>query len=194
MKNNGLEYNNLKTSSTSVTIQSDKDILDNAPDNSWFIAYLYHRVVIGQIKNGKFDYHPYAKIPNDVTLLNFLKLRVFNEDSELFVWKTNLGGYKARLRIDGTGQEQGVVDAKQVLFGTKAEKLDQKYSILKEDRGTEIILPLSELGINEIDINKGKGRLCIHTRSYIGFIEETGQATYEDVRFVEFLMYKEEIQ
>jgi len=48
------------------------------------------------------------------------------------------------------------------------------------------------LEINDAEINDKKGRLSIHSRSYIGFIEETGQATYEDVRFVEFVMYKEE--
>ena len=86
MNTNGLTYFNLKTSSNPVTIQSDQDILDNAPKGAWFIAYLYHRVVIGKITNGKFDYYPDEKIPNDLTLSNMLKLRVFNEDSELFVW------------------------------------------------------------------------------------------------------------
>jgi CRISPR-associated protein (TIGR03984 family) len=194
MKNNGLKYNKVNTSSKPVGITSDEDILENAPQNAWFISYLFHRVVIGQIKNGQFEYYQDTKIPNDVTLSNMQKLRVFNKDTELFVWRTNSGKHKARLRIDGNGLEQGVVDANQVLFGTKAEILDQKYSILKEDRGTEIILPLTELGIKVTDINKAKGRLCIHTRSYVGFIEETGQATYEDVRFVKFVKYQEEKQ
>ena len=123
MNTNGLTYLRLKTSTKPVTIQCDQDILDNAPENAWFIAYLYHRVVIGKITDGKFDYFPDEKIPNDVTKLNILKLRVFNEDAELFVWKTNLDGYRARLRTDGQGPEQGIVEAKQVLFGTKAEQL-----------------------------------------------------------------------
>lgn len=189
MKDNGLSYLNLKTSSNPVTIQCDQDILDNAPDGAWFIAYLYHRVVIGKIANGKLDYYPDEKIPNDVTLSNILKLRVFNKDSELFVWKTSLGGYRARLRTDGQGPEQGIVEAKQVLFGTKVQQLPNGYSKLTENRGTEIILPIANLNIDEKE-----HRMCIKTRSYIGYIEETGQATYEDVRFVEFVMYKEEKQ
>lgn len=194
MNTNGLTHLNLKSSSIPVTIQCDQDVLDNAPENAWFIAYLYHRVVIGRIENKQFVY--YKQDDNDVTLSNILKLRVFNEDSELFVWKTSLGGYRARLRTDGQGLEQGIVEANQVLFGTEAKpsKESQDYSVLTEKRGTEIVLPLQKLGIRESEINDKKGRLCIKTRSYIGYIEETGQATYEDVRFVKFEMYKEEKQ
>ncbi len=193
MNNNGLRYKIRKTSSKPVKITGDEDILMNVPDNGWFIAYLFHRVVIGRIKNGEFKYYPDTKNSNDVTLSNLQKLRVFNKDIELFVWRTNLGGYKARLRNDNEGAEQGAVDAWQVLFGTKANPTnDNNYSVLTEERGTEIILPLSDLGIKESEINDKKGRLCVHTRSYIGFIEDTGQATYEDVRFVEFVKYQEE--
>lgn len=205
MKDNGLIYLKLKSSSIPATIQNDQDILDNAPENAWFIAYLYHRVVIGKIVAGKFDYYPDEKIPNDVTLSNILKLHVFNEDSELFIWKTSFGGHKARLRKDECvkiinpddnknqpwfdPEKQYVVEAKQVLFGTEAvpAKDNPVYSVLTEKRGTEMILPWPNLKIDEKD-----HRICIKTRSYIGYIEETGQATYEDVRFVKFEMYKEE--
>jgi len=185
MKSNGLTYLNMKTSSTPVTVNSDQDILNNAPEGAWFVAYLYHRVVIGKLENKQLIY--YKQENDDVKLLNILKLRIFNEDTELFVWKTNLGGHRARLRTDGNGTEQGMVEAKQVLFGTKAEELGNGYSKLTENRGTEIILPLTNLKIDEKD-----HRMCIKTRSYIGYFEKTGQATYEDVRFVKFEMYKEE--
>ena len=184
MKDNGLIYLNLETSSNPLTIQSDQDILDNAQEGAWFIAYLYHRVVIGRIENKQFVY--YKQENSDVKLSNMLKLRVFNEDSELFVWKTSLGGYRARLRTDGQGPELGIVEAKQVLFGTKVQQLPNGYSKFTEDRGTEIILPMTNLKIDEKE-----HRMCVKTRSYIGYIEETGQATYEDVRFVKFEMYKE---
>jgi CRISPR-associated protein (TIGR03984 family) len=187
-----MKYTNLKSTSISIEVKSNQDIIDNAPDNAWFIAYLYHRVVIGQIKDGKFVYYQDNK--NDVTLNNIQKLRAFNKDAELFIWRTALAGYKARLKTDGEGEEKGVVDAWQVMFGTKAINLNDSYSILTEDRGTEIILPLCKVEINKSEINDEKGRLCIHTRSYIGTFEETLQATYEDVRFVEFVKYQEEYQ
>ncbi len=189
MKSNRLTYLNMETSLTSVTVNSDQDILDNAPEGAWFVAYLYHRVVIGKFENKQLVY--YKQEIDDVKLSNILKLRVFNEDSELFVWKTNLGGHHARLRTDGNGTKQGIVEAKQVLFGTEAKPVTDNalYSVLTEKRGTEILLPIPNLKIND-----KKERLCIKTRSYIGYIEKTGQATYEDVRFVKFEMYKEEKQ
>ncbi len=188
MKTNGLSYLNLKTSSTPVIVNSDQDILDNAPEGAWFVAYLYHRVVIGKFENKQLVY--YKQEIDDVKLSNILKLRVYNENSELFVWKTNLGGHHARLRTDGNGTEQGIVETKQVLFGTEAKPLTDVpvYSVLTENRDA-IILPIHILKIND-----KKNRMCIKTRSYIGYIEKTGQATYEDVRFVKFEMYKEEKQ
>lgn len=192
MKDNGLIYNRLKSKSNPINIKSDDDILINAPTNAWFIAYLFHRVVIGKVQNKKFIY--YNQSEKDVTISNIQKLRIFNKDSELFIWRTSIGEYKSRLRIDNEGLEHEVIDARQILFGTVANPIKDgsPYSCLTEKRGTEIILPLSELKINDSEINNFNGRLCIHTRSYIGFIENTGQATYEDVRFVEFEKYKEE--
>ena len=148
--------------------------------------------MIGTLINDTWKY--FHQGDNDVILENIQKLRVFNRTAELFVWRTKLGKYKGRLKIDETGSEQEVVDAWQVLFGTEAEMLDKTYSKLKEKRGTEIILPLNDLGIDKNEINDHTGRLCIHTRSYIGTIEATGQATFEDVRFVEFGKYQEEVK
>ncbi|OJX90103.1 MAG: CRISPR-associated protein [Paludibacter sp. 47-17] len=190
IKPNGLKLNKVNTSSKQFEIKTDEDIFGNAPQKAWFIAYLFHRVVIGKFVNHEFVY--YKQEDKDVTLEKILKLRVFNKDAELLVWRNNQGKYKARLRKDGEGEEQGVVDARQVMFGTetKPTENDVNFSCLTEKRGTEIILPLKDLEISDSDINEGKGRLCIHTRSYIGYIDEM-QATYEDVRFVEFVMYKE---
>ena len=190
-KPNGLKYSKIETISTTYVISSEAEIFEIAPaENAWFIAYLFHRVVIGRVVNNQFVYYKQAN--NDVTLSNIQKLRVFNKDAELFVWRTNQGKYKARFRKDGEGQEQGVVDARQVIFGTEAKPVKdfETYSCLTEKRGTEIILPLNDLGIMDSKINDGKGRLCVHTRSYIGYIEDI-QATYEDVRYVEFVIYKE---
>lgn len=193
MRTNGLKYDEMKTTSIPVEIKSDEDILENAPTNAWFIAYLDSRVVLGRLDNNQFTF--YKQAVNDVILENIQKLRVFNNNAELFVWRTSLGGHRARLRTDEPGTGQGIIDANQVLFGTEAKPAtgNALYSILTEKRGTEIILPLAGLGIKDVEINAQKGRLCIHTRSYIGTIEKTGQATYEDARFVEFVKYQEEI-
>ncbi len=119
-KPNGLKYSKMKTTSTAFEVSSDAEILKNAPtQNAWFIAYLFHRVVIGRVVDKQFVYYKQDDI--DVTLSNVQKLRVFNKDAELFVWRTNKSTYNARLRTDGEGEKQGMVDARQVMFGTEAK-------------------------------------------------------------------------
>lgn len=192
MESNGLKYDKIKSKVTPFDkIESHQDLLKNAPQNGWFIAYLYHRVVIGRIKEGTLVY--YKDHDNDVQLENLFKIRIFNNEREFFAWRTGQKEFKGRLREDHKGTDQEVVDAFQIMFGTKAEPLDgaSGYSKITEDRGAEIILPLAEMGINDSDINNMDGRLCVHTRNYIGEITETGQATFEDVRFLEFIKYKE---
>lgn len=192
MKTNGLKQSNILSKVKPLVINSEQDVLQNFPGNGWFIAYLFHRVVIGQLIDGVLEY--FEKEKGDVNLENLIKLRIFDANSELYVWRTKLGGIKGRLRTDNSGNPTDVVDARQVIFGTEAASVDTTlYSILKEKRGTEVILPLTDLGITEAEINDKDGRLCILTRNYIGVIEETGQATYEDVRFVEFVKYQEVI-
>lgn len=191
MKTNGLKKSNILSNVKPLVIKSNQDVLQNFTGNGWFIAYLFHRVVIGQFIDGALDY--FQKESGDVNIENLIKLRIFDANSELYVWRTNLGGFKGRLRTDGVGSFTDVVDAKQVIFGTKAELIGESYMKLSEKRGTEIIMPLADIGISENAINDMDGRLCIQTRSYIGVIKETGQASYEDVRFVEFVKYQEVI-
>lgn len=188
MKANGLKKITILSNVKPLIIQNDQHILENFKGTGWFIAYLFHRVVIGKFINGTFDY--FQKENFDVNINNLIKLRIFDANSELCVWRTNLGGFKGRLRKDEEGVSTDVVDTNQIIFGTKAEFVGESYVKLSEKRGTEIIMPVVE-GLSFADINEQDGRLCIHTRSYIGEIKETGQATYEDVRFVKFVKYQE---
>lgn len=192
MKDNGLKYNTIRSSVMPVDVKTDADILANTQEDAWFIAYLFERVVIGRVKGKKLIYYNGSK--EDVILDNLIKMRIFTSESELYIWRTTLGGFRARLRKDGSGEDTGVVDASQIIFGTKAEPVDGdgQYAVLREKRGTEVVIPLQELGISNEEINEKTGRLCIKTRNYIGTIPETGQATYTDVRFVEFVKYQEE--
>lgn len=139
------------------------------------IAYLDYKVIIRKFLNGKI-----VLMDNEETFNpEFIqKLRLFNETKELFIWRTE-GKWKARLRIDGDGEEVNVIEANQVLFGTTGIH-GNGYTILTEDRGTEIILPFEITGIDT-----KKNRVKIKTRNYIGY-NELGQAGYVDTRFVKF--------
>ncbi len=180
--NNGLEI--IETGSdvrylNNIHISTFDELVDlvksDYADNGYFIAYLDYKVIIGMFDDGFLIAG--SNIAFEPRFIQ--KLRIFNTDKELFIWRTG-AGLKGRLRTDdenGTGAE--AVDAHQVLFGTKAEVLDQTTT-LTEDRGTEIILPFE---VSNVD--SGKNRVKIKTRNYIG-LNELGQAGYIDCRFLDF--------
>jgi len=109
---------------------------------------------------------------------SFLQLaRIFDQNSELKIWRSDEGlGY--RWRVDEQGQDCFAIDARQNLWGTKVDhqELPAGWTKLKEDRGTELIVPL------EIQTAVALPAY-IKTRNYIGEMAN-GQATYVDCRFV----------
>jgi len=105
--------------------------------------------------------------------------RVFSTTQELKIWRQE-GVLHFRLRLDGTGEETAVVDAGQILWGTKCASLDGGWTRIWEDRGTELVLLLD---ISKLD---AKNRVVLKTRNYLDFLPN-GQATYVDSRFVQIL-------
>ena len=144
-------------------------------DNGFVVAYLHYKVLIGRVTQGIPEF--YQREIFDPKHL--LKLRVFNENKELFIWSRGEYIFQGRLRIDGHGPTVDIVEAEQVLWGTRHENLEEGWTRIFEERGTEINLP--------IDVKvTSKSRVKIKTRNYIGH-NETGQAGYVDCRFVEFV-------
>ncbi|MCX7991568.1 MAG: CRISPR-associated protein Csx19 [Proteobacteria bacterium] len=141
--------------------------------NGNFIAYMDNEILIGKVLNNKL-------IPVENSLdLSFLKiLRVFNLQKEYFLW-TDHNKYFMRLRDDTIGDEIDVIEAKQLIYGTRVIEKDN-YSVLTEDRGIELKIPYKGLTIDEY-----KNRLFLLTRSYIGYTK-TNVATYIDFRCLAF--------
>jgi len=112
------------------------------------------------------------------------RLRVFNQERELFIW-WGYDGFRWRLRIDGDagdaqeGEEIDVVEAEQILWSTRSESNDEGWTRIYEDRGTEIILPGENLIVDR------DNRVKLLTRNYIEY-NDLGQAGYVDCRFVKF--------
>ncbi len=153
-----------------------KFLADNFKNNGFIVIYLDYAVLIRKFTDGKILF---MKNENPFDPIYIQKLRLFNKDKELFLWRTE-GKWKARLRTDDTGEsEMTLIEANQVLFGTTS-KVENGFTSLTETRGTEIILPFTITGIDA-----GKNRIKIKTRNYIGY-NELGQAGYVDCRFVEF--------
>lgn len=149
-------------------------------EDGFVIAYLDYKVLIGKYQNKEFRFYNEQKFD-----LSFVKkIRIFNENKELHIWKQG-SSLKARLRVDKEGKSTNAVDVNQVIWGTDMHPLENGFTTLTEERGTEIIVPFENLAIND-----KKNRLAILTRNYIKY-NDNGQATYNDVRFVQFMNFSE---
>lgn len=152
---------------------SQKFIVDG-----FYIAYLDYKISIGRFQGGN------CLSLEGVDFQYLIKLRVFNEEQELFIWRNGLG-FNGRFRKDGDNSKENnskYVETDLVLFGTRHGKVIDNFSHIHEDRGTEIVLP-------EIDILKTiddkKNRVKIKVRNYIGYTKNY-QAEYIDSRFIKF--------
>lgn len=178
MKDNGLDLHTIKSKLEPYSnIDNLEEPLSRISDQSFIVAYLDYKVLIGTYEDSRFYFYNNETFDNKY----IQRLRVFNNDQELLVWRSH-DGLNGRLRTDSDGDSTEVVDAHQVLFGTKSkpEPSDNSYTKIFEDRGTELILPFKEL-----DVDEKKNRITIKTRNYISY-NEVHQATYVDCRFVEF--------
>ncbi len=95
-------------------------------------------MLIGKYADGKLSFYNNEEF--DPVYIK--KIRIFNQNEELFLWRQN-GKLKGRLRKDNEGNETTVVDAEQLLWGTRGEVLeDTGFVKLTEERGTEYNSPL----------------------------------------------------
>jgi len=196
MLNNGLKIYDIKSEVESFSKgYRFEELLEKLPDNftGYFTAYLDYKVIVGKYENRNFTtYKDEALSPDKKTLEpKFIqKLRLFNNSRELLLWRKEEGSFAGRLRTDGEAENNtekiSVIDAQQVLYGTKSEKAKDSdtFTKISEDRGTEIIIPLSNVSV---DIKENpKKRVSICTRNYIAY-NDFGQAGYDDCRFVKFI-------
>lgn len=180
---NGLTLKTIRSKAEPVSVK--ETIFELLPryfdidKQAYIVAYLDYRVISGIYENDQ------MRFPDGVTLSDkdgeryIQRLRVFNESRELLVWRTN-NGFKGRIRIDNEGEHTEVVDAKQVLWGTKVVRNTGDFTELTEDRGTTLIVPLKDVKVDD-----KKSRAFLKTRNYIGYTDAC-QATYVDSRFMGF--------
>lgn len=150
-------------------------ISDKIKTESSVVAYLDYKVLFGKFENNSILFYE-----NEKPEIKFLqKIRVFNENEEIYFWK-NGNSFNSRYVKDKEGNGQYVLDANNYLYGTIRDKLDENFSKLTEDRGTEIIFPIPDLKENDGVFNR---ILKATTRNYIDYTE-LNQATYFDSRLV----------
>ncbi len=182
-KDNGLELQSVKTEAVSIKrlefdeFDSFKSTVGDyfGKQNGFCVFYLDYKVLIGKYVDENFRFYN-----NELFKPQYIqKMRLFNGDYELYIWRRSDGEFAGRLRIDGKGTDTDVVDAWQILWGTQMEHLGE-FSKIYEERGTKLIVPFKD-----ITVDNGKNRVFLHTRNYIGH-NEYGQAGYEDCRFINF--------
>lgn len=154
------------------------------PHIGFCVSFLDNEVLIGKYDGNDFKFYQKKLIEPQF----IQKLRLFNETQELLLWRkkweNTCGEFAFRLRVDGDGIETDVIDAKQVLWGTTAKKLEYGFTEISEIRGTKIILPF-----DDIEVNNKDRRVFLLTRNYISYDTNDSsyqQAGYVDCRFVKF--------
>ncbi len=182
-KANGLKLHTIKLEKKPkpLSINSLDDIKNYIKTESLIVAYLDYTVLLGRYRNSAFEFVDSHSL--DTNFKYVQRLRIFNKDEELLIWRSE-NGFKGRYRRDYEGDEMDVVDAEQVLFGTDADDLKNRFTKLFEKRGTEIILPFPFVELDVKDKTEGK-RIFIQTRNYIDY-NKACQATYVDCRFMGF--------
>jgi CRISPR-associated protein (TIGR03984 family) len=145
---------------------------------------MHHFACIGIYENGEFI------MPSSIILepWHIRTLRVFDENSECYVWKNShdeMDIFRLRIRCDEENDDEAldVVEARQLLWGTSLENYGTStdWKLLKEKRGIEIIIHSSFIP-QGFQISS-RQRLWLVTCNYVGYTD-IGQAGYIDSRFV----------
>jgi len=147
---------------------------------------MQHGICMGSYVQGEFI------MPDSLPLdpLYVTSIRVFDADSECYVWRSSMdapGIFRMRVILDqeknDTDKILHAIEARQSLWGTALEKCsdDPAWYLLKEDRGIELLIHHSLLPENVVVTPKD--RLWLITRNYIDY-NDLGQAGYVDCRFV----------
>jgi len=163
-------------------------------NDGFIVSWLDYAVLFGKIEDGRLKFHE-GDVPDFSKYL--LRMRLFDENRELHVWRTR-NGFSCRYRRDcanagGDGEPVDFIDASQVMFGTSfKDKSD--FIEISESRGIKYNVPKEFLGCVEIKmLNERKARLALHTRNYIGY-NEIGQAGFVDSRFLKIDVCKETVE
>ena len=157
-----------------VEISAVSDILDilgkNGLSKGYFLAYFHNEILTG-LFNGKS-----ITLPENKTFpIKYLeKARFFNDSGELKIYKEK-DKYAYRLVIDNdAGEDYFIKDSSLKTFGTKPKDLENGFTLLSEESGHQVIVPL-----------KTKKEVAVKVRSYIK-PNDIGISEYFDHRIMAF--------
>lgn len=185
--------NKLKVKKQSVAIEQGltyeptstlKQIVAKVKFPATIVVWSMHQVIWGI-----WDGASQVTLPQGTEVdMNFAtEIRVFTETEELHVYRNKQGGWVGRhiKDLEGTSEPTiDTVDSIARLLGDQVCNIDENFIECK-DIGRKIrqIIPKPK--------NLGETYGLV-TRNYIDYVEETGQATYCDYRFVAIVGMKKE--
>ena len=153
-----------------------EDIVAKIESPATIVVWSMHQVIWGIWDGAKQVTLPQGVV---VDMDYATEIRVFTETEELHVYRNKPGGWVGRhiKDLEGTSEPtRDTVDSTARLLGDQVRDIDENFTECK-DTGRKIcqIIPKPE--------NVGETYGLV-TRNYIDYVEETGQATYSDYRFV----------
>lgn len=162
-----------------ISLNRVDDLMENLKstnlslDDGYAFIWLDHEVILGEVVSQN------LKLPGNfkININNIQRFRLFNKSEELYGWKSG-DTIQVRYRKDGSGDDVVCVDADQMVWGDSFQEGTNQWT---EGRGMKFNIPES---VKKSYIKNQ--RLFIKTRHYVEF-SEIGQATYSDVRFVDFI-------
>jgi CRISPR-associated protein (TIGR03984 family) len=168
------EYKIDKCKSQVDFFSDEKEILMQikAFANAKAVVWYYDKICFCRIENNIWN-TPLTE------LAELVRLRIFDKDSELHIWRSN-GLLKSRRRNDSAGDDVEYIIGKPLLNGTSF-KTEKTGIVATEEKGIHYHLPYPELEI----LADTKNRIVLITRNYIGY-SDIGQAGFVDCRFVDF--------
>ncbi len=172
-------------------IKSNTTPIDNIIDYGQLNQYLegkyqvmitcFDKICLGEYADGSFKLEA---LPAFNTIQS---MRLFNAEMELYLWRAAADdGFgqadylTGRIRKDEPGEDCPVVEAEQILIGSKkGEGATDDYMVIKEDRGFELKVPKAWCPREISD----RSRLILRSRNYLQEWDN-GQLSYCDHRFV----------
>ncbi len=176
------QISKIKSSTERIEIIGDYGQLNRYLEGKYQVMITcFDRICFGEYKEVNFHLED---LPDFNTIQS---MRIFNPEMELYLWRaaSDAGFGQAdyltgRIRRDELGEDCQVVEAEQILIGSKGgEGATGDYMVIKEDRGFELKVPRTWLS-GQIS---ARSRLILKSRNYLQEWDN-GQLSYCDHRFV----------